>query len=80
MYLIPEGVQLKDAIIFAYKNGLSIDSMADAEVGAMDSTVVLERNLTDARSENIGHVQAGVTLVTIKEMQYTFSISLLHIC
>lgn len=36
MYLIPEKVKLKDAIVFANFNGLSIHPKADADVKGED--------------------------------------------
>lgn len=40
--------------------GLSRDSKVGKEVGGKDSTVVVERNVTDIKIKNSRHVQAGV--------------------
>lgn len=51
---------MKNTIAFTYANGLSIAPKDDAQVGGGDSTVVIEINLTDARSYDYRHVRTGV--------------------
>lgn len=46
MYLILEELDLKDAL-----------AKADAEVGDEDSTVLVEKNVTDVRSQDDGHMK-----------------------
>lgn len=47
VYLIPEEVQLKDAIAFEYGNRLSIAPKADKEIANKDSVAVVERRMTN---------------------------------
>lgn len=42
MYLVPEEVELKDAIAFAYSSRFSIAQNADVEEGGEENTVVAE--------------------------------------
>lgn len=62
MYLILEEVELNDPISFAYCNGQSIASEADADLRDEDSAVLEEKKIPDVRSEDDRHAEAGVTI------------------
>lgn len=55
----PEEVHLKDSIAFAYRKFQS-KAPKNKEVKREDSAI-LEKNMTDVRSEDDRYVQAGVT-------------------
>lgn len=57
-YLILEMVKLKATIGFVYGDDLNIAPKADAEVGSKESAAVVERNMTDIRSDHDRHEQA----------------------
>lgn len=43
---------MKDTIAIAYGSGLRTVTKADGKVGGEDSTVVVEKNMTNVRSED----------------------------
>lgn len=59
IYLILEEVELNDAIAFAYDNGLRISPKPDVEEGGENSPVVVEINMTYARSRDERCVKVG---------------------
>lgn len=60
VYLILEQGEQKDANAFAHRHGLTIDPKDDAKIGGEHCAAVVERDMTDDRSKDHRHMQAGV--------------------
>lgn len=60
VYPIPEELELRDTIDFAYDKGLTIDAKADAEVGRGDTEIIVERTRTDGRTANDRRAQVVI--------------------
>lgn len=62
IYSVAEQVERKDTIATAYRDGLSVGAKADEEMPCEDRALVVDRHMTDMRSEVWCHVPTGEVL------------------